>query len=80
MTYRHIINEIKCNNLNISDTLLDKHNPYIGTFPWYWKFMFIEPKYKTVETQTEPDLYHQLGKKIAKKYGKGWESVLLEDS
>lgn len=79
MSYANVLNEIKVNNLNISDTLLDKKNPYIGTFPWYWQYMIFEPRFKEAQTQTEPDMYYKLGKKVAQKYGKDWKS-LLEDS
>jgi hypothetical protein len=79
MDYSNVLNQIKVNGLNLSDTFLDKRNPYIGTFPWYWQYMIFEPKYKEAQTQTEPDLYRKLGETVALKYGKDWKS-LLDDS
>ena len=76
MSYSRIIDDIKLNDITLGETLLPRHNPYVGTFPWYWHLMHIEPKTKEASTQTDDDKYFLLGQMMAKKYGKGWESLL----
>ena len=65
--------ELKIENINFDSTLLPKHNPYVGYFPSLWPILHLEPMYKDVSTQTDENLYFELGKKIANEYGEGWE-------
>ena len=66
--------ELKLENINFDTTLLPKHNPYIGYFPSVWPLIFLEPRCKDASTQTEEPLsYYDLGRKVAKDYGEGWE-------
>lgn len=68
-----LVEELKLENINFDATLLPKHNPYIGYFPWTWPYVCIEPQYKNASTQTEPTSYFELGKKVAKDYGEDWK-------
>ena len=65
--------ELKFENINFDQTLLPKHNPYIGYFPSVWPMFIFEPRCKDASTQTEPNSYFELGKKVATDYGEGWE-------
>jgi len=71
-----LMEELKLNDINLDTTLLPKHNPYVGYFPSVWPFMIVEPRKKDVSTQTDTTSYFELGKKVAKDYGEGWELLL----
>ena len=49
--------ELKFENINFDQTLLPKHNPYIGYFPSVWPMFIFEPRCKDASTQTEPNSY-----------------------
>lgn len=64
--------------IQLNTDLLPKDNPYIGYFPWSWGLL-LEPKVRTVATQTESNNFFNLGKKVANEYGEGWEILLSSE-